>query len=148
MPTSKKHWRVWQAVAACAVAAAWVVLGYGLRFSRPDPEGWDQFEAGGRFGLFFLIYLPFYLLTLAVAAVVVLALVSGRSPLPGTLTAVVLGVALFECWVALVGYPLFDAQPHLFASLTWSLVADGVALLALVGLWLTQLTRQTRPVEG
>ncbi|MFD6565198.1 hypothetical protein [Micromonospora profundi] len=125
-----------------------MILGYGLRFSRPDREAWGELEAGGRFGAFILIYLPFYFLALVLAVVVVLALVSTRGWLSGLLTTAAVGVALFACWVALIGTPLFEAQPHLLASLIWSLAADGVAFVALVGVWLTHPDHPARTVNG
>ncbi|MFC0033465.1 hypothetical protein ACFFMM_28475 [Micromonospora chaiyaphumensis] len=148
MRNSRKFRWASQTVAACAVAIAWVILGYGLR-SQPDPEAWSEFfEAGGRFAAFIGIYLPFYLLAPVLAVVVVLALVSTRDWLSGLLTTAAIGVALFEGWVAMIGGPLFQAQPHLMASLIWCVVADGVAIVALVGVWLTHTGEPTRAVNG
>ncbi|MFF5178197.1 hypothetical protein ACFY2Q_09250 [Micromonospora sp. NPDC000316] len=148
MRNSRSRRRASQAVAACAVAIAWVILGYGLRFSQPDREAWGELEAGGRFGTFILIYLPFYFLALALAVVVALALVSTRGWLSGLLTTTAVGVALFACWVALIGTPLFSAQPQLMASIIWCLVADGAAFVALVGVWLTHPDEPTRTAHG
>ncbi|MEU9825693.1 hypothetical protein [Micromonospora chersina] len=147
MRNSRNLRRASQTVAACAVAIAWVILGYGLR-SQPDPEAWGELEAGGRFAAFIGIYLPFYLLTPVLAVAVVLALISTRDWLSGVLTTTTVGVALFGCWVALTGGPLFQAQPQLQASLTWCLVADGVAIVALIGVWLTHPDKPTRAVNG
>lgn len=124
-----------------------MILGYGLR-SQPDAEAWGELEAGGRFAAFIGIYGPFYLLALVLTVVLVLAPVSTRGWLSWLLTAAAVGVALFVCWVALAGGFLFEAQPHLLTSLTWCVVADGVAFVALIGVWLTHRHEPTRAVNG
>lgn len=135
-----------QTVAAYAVAIAWVILGYGLRVPARS-RGVGRVE-GRRQGRRIFIYLPFYLLAPVLAVVVVLALVSTRDWLSGLLTTTSVGVALFECWVALPGGFLLKAQPDLLSSLTWCIVADGVAFVALVGVWLTHPDKPTRAVNG
>ncbi|MDG4780920.1 hypothetical protein O7614_14840 [Micromonospora sp. WMMD961] len=58
-------------VAACAVAGAWVALGYGLLFSPDNAQVWGDLEAGGRFAATIFVYLPYYVTTLPVAVVFV-----------------------------------------------------------------------------
>ncbi len=111
------------------VAVAWGALGYGLIFSPHNQQAWGDLEAGGRFAANFTVYLPYYALTLPIAAVVILGLL-GRQNLRYPLVATTVAIALFAWWVAAQGL-LFDAQPQLFASLAGCLIAEAVAVLAL-----------------
>ncbi|MDO3702044.1 hypothetical protein Q3W71_10185 [Micromonospora sp. C28SCA-DRY-2] len=115
------------------VAAAWGVLGYGLIFSAHDQQAWGELEAGGRFAVNLLVYLPYYALTLPIAVVVTLGLL--RKPdLLSPLAATAAAIALFVWWVADQG-SLFDPQPQLSAALMWCVIADAAAAGALAGAW-------------
>jgi hypothetical protein len=102
-------------VSALTVAAAWGALGYGLYFTTPDEQAWDDLEAGGRFAANFAVYLPYLALTLPVAAAVIygsLARLNRLSPL----WVITVAIAPFTIWVitrdyllAALNRPGFDA---------------------------------------
>ncbi|MFC4020927.1 hypothetical protein ACFOW4_23685 [Micromonospora sp. GCM10011542] len=123
--------RGWRGLAASMVAAAWGALGYGLIFSSHNQQAWGDLEAGGRFAANLTVYLPYYVLTLPIAAVVVLGLLGTRDLLY-PLAAAAVAVALFALWVSAQDY-LFDAQPQLLTSLAGCLGAEALAVLALTG---------------
>ncbi|WP_433319533.1 hypothetical protein [Micromonospora chersina] len=123
----------WRGLAASLVAVAWGTLGYGLFLSRPDQQGWDDLEAGGRFAANLFVYLPYLALTLPVAVVVVLGLLPA-SRLLSPLLATAVGIALFAWWVTVQDY-LFDAQPQLSACLVGCVAADAVAIGAWTVAW-------------
>jgi hypothetical protein len=127
--------RSWQKSAAALVAVAWAAIGYGLFFSAPDRQAWDDLEAGGRFAVNVTVYLPYLALTLLLLVVVLLGLLNSSDLvwLPAT-TAV--GIASFAWWVASHGL-LLEAQPQLQALLGWCLAADLGAGAALAGAWVT-----------
>jgi hypothetical protein len=115
------------------VAAAWGALGYGLIFSAPDRQVWDDLEGGGRFAANFLVYLPYLGMTLPITVVVILGLL--RAPdLLFPLVAATVGIALFGWWVTVQDH-LFDAQPQLSAALVGCVIADAAAVGALAGAW-------------
>lgn len=115
------------------LAVGWASLGYGLIFPPHDQQVWADLEAGGRFGATFLVYLPYYALTLPIAVVVIVGLLGTQDLLP-LLLATAVGIALFGLWVAAQGY-LLEAQPQLSTALVGCLIAEAVAFGALAGAW-------------
>jgi hypothetical protein len=160
--------RVWSGLSALAAAAAWGWLGYGLHFSTANQQEWDDLDAGGRFAANFAVYWPYYLLTLAVAAVVIIALlpmlswISPRmatvvlSPRWATMVVVVLGamigvVALFARSIPTRDYLLL-AMPELSIYARQCLNIDACAVVPLMGAvvrlvsaWILQSKQQRGP---
>ncbi|WFE54608.1 hypothetical protein [Micromonospora sp. WMMD1155] len=134
--------QVCRALAACAVAGAWAVLGYGL-FSSGDAQVWGDLEAGGRGAASIAVYLPYLAMTLVVALVVLCGLV-GKPDVLWPLVATTVAIGLFSFWVSLQYY-LFPAQPHLWASVAWCFVADAVAAASLAVAWATSSADRIQP---
>lgn len=125
--------RVFRALSAILVAAAWASLGYGLIYSPSNQEAWDQLDAGGRFALNFDVYLPFFALTVPVVIVVVLGLLRVPTALsPLALTVVV--VVLFAWWVTTQDF-LLTAKPHLLLFVGACALTASCAAGALAGAW-------------
>jgi hypothetical protein len=114
-----------KAFAALAVGGAWATLGLGLLAGPHDARVWGDLEAGGRFALNVTYYLPYLLLSVAVAAVVVAGLLPRSWPLASLALAAGV-VVLADAYVVSSGV-LRDAQPQLLAH---CLVSTGVAVLA------------------
>ncbi len=126
--------RAWQRVAALEIAVAWGVLGYGLFGSTANQRAWDDLEAGGRFAVNLVVYLPFLTLSFPIAIGVVLGLFSSlRSLSPLVATTVV--IAVFASWVA-TRQDLLHAQPQLSRFLVLCLVIDAAAAVVVTYAWL------------
>ena len=120
---------MFKALTALMVATAWGTLGYGLVFSRPDTAAWDELEAGGRFALNFLFYLPYFALSLPLAAVTIVSLFPRPDrmfPLAGAMGL----TGLFALWL-LADDSLLGAEPELA---TYALGGLGLAAAATVPL--------------
>ncbi|MGA3489274.1 hypothetical protein ACK8GG_14820 [Micromonosporaceae bacterium DT55] len=145
--------RLWRCLAALLMALAWGVLGYGL-FAAPDADGWGDMEGGGRFGVAFLVYLPYVGLSLLLACLLVpVVLLPLRNRDSSTaalilLAAAAVEIALFVFWVAVsFSGVFFLAQPLLPEALMWCLVLDAAAVGALTGGWL-DLRMAQRPAPA
>ncbi len=120
---------MFKALMALMVATAWGALGYGLVFSRPDVEAWDDLEAGGRFALNFTVYLPYLVLSLPLAAVTIVSLF----PRPDRMFPLAAAMGLtgvFAVWLLANG-SLLVAEPELA---TYALGGLGLAAAAVVPL--------------
>lgn len=140
MPYDEAKQRTWlsqafKVGAALGLAGAWVTLGYGLFGTAVDREYAEELEAGGRFGVNFALYWPYYLLTLPVLGVAVLGLL--RRPTTLVLIAVALAVdVLFATWILTVNenaYRIGLVEVALWAQLI-HLLALGCLCLA----WIVQ----------
>ncbi len=119
-----------KALTALMVAAAWGALGYGLEFSTPNIQYWHDLEAGGRFGINLLYYLPYLMLSLPLAAV----LIAGFLPQPDRMfpLAGAMGLtALFTLWV-LANDQLLAAQPELDTYASAGLAFNAAGTLPLL----------------
>ncbi|WP_344690481.1 hypothetical protein [Blastococcus jejuensis] len=132
-----------KALAALAVGAAWATLGRGLLAGPHDGRVWDDLDAGGRFAVNLTYYLPYLLLSIAVAIVVVAGLLPRSWPLVSLAGTVGL-VVLADAYVLSSGV-LRDAQPQL---LRHCLLSSGVALLAGVALVAARTLRTAPLPEG
>jgi hypothetical protein len=121
--------RMFKALTALMVAAAWAALGCGLVLSRPDVSAWGELEAGGRFGINLSVYLPYYVLSLPLVAVAIVSLLPRPDrmfPLAGAM-----GLAgLFALWI-FANDLLLVAQPELA---TYAIVGLGLTAAATVTL--------------
>jgi hypothetical protein len=121
--------RMFKALTALMVAAAWGALGYGLVFSLPDVNAWGELEAGGRFGINVFVYLPYYALSLPLGAVAIVSLFPRPDrmfPLAGAMGL----TGLFVFWI-FANDLLLVAQPELAR---YAIVGLGLAAAATVPL--------------
>lgn len=140
-PTLAAFRRASQGTAASLVAGAWATLGYGLLLSTPDPQEWQELEAGGRFAANFAVYLPYFALTLPVAITVALGLFWRHSLAPTLLMLTAITIAGFAYWTTVHDF-LLEAQPQLMTFVKYCIAADIVAVLALFAVWLTGQQKQ------
>ena len=142
--------RLWHGLAALLLAGTWGIIHAGL-FSAGDAYEWGELEGGGRFGVAFFAYLPYYALTLIVAAVVLAALL----PLPGrfsggvmvALVATVVAVTLFVAWLSSME-ELHAPQPLLPEALRRSVPVLAGAAGALAGGWVSSRRGAARSVTA
>ncbi len=118
-----------------------MTLGYGLLLSTPDPEAWQELEAGGRFSATLAVYLPYFALTLPIAVAVALGLFWRHRLASALLTLTTVTTAGFAYWTTVHDF-LLDAQPQLMTLVKLCIAVDIAAVLALFAVWLTGPQKQ------
>ncbi len=114
--------------AALAVLGAWTTLGYGLFGTAVDREFASELDAGGRFGVNFALYWPFYFLTLPVLAMSALALARRQARLLPPCAALTLSV-VFATWMMTVRDNAY--RPDLIEVALWAQLINLAALCCL-----------------